>query len=292
MEKFYNEDFLKQLQRLSLRTKKLKAGIQQGERRSPRKGHSVEFADFRSYSLGDDVRYIDWNSYARSEKLFIKLFVEEQDLLLNIFMDTSQSMDWGQPSKSRLAKQIAGAFAYMALSAYDQVAIAACSEHLYSYQPPLGGRNALRKVWGFLDALPVIGSTRLSDSIKEFGPFSRRPGVSLIISDLLSPHDFKEGLKYLQYLKQEVILLQILAPDELSPVLHGDWRLLDSESKEIREISINTALLKAYEKKIREFTAETREFCHRRGMAFIQICSDELLEDIILRSMPRAGILG
>lgn len=292
MENFYDEDFLKQLQRLSLKTKKLKAGIQQGERRSPRKGHSVEFADFRSYSLGDDVRYIDWNSYARSEKLFIKLFVEEQDLLLNIFLDTSQSMDWGQPSKNRLARQIAGAFAYLALSTYDQVAIAACSDRLSSYQPPVGGRTALRKVWDFLNALPLEGSTRLSDSLKGFAHYSRRPGVSLIISDLLSPHDFKEGLKYLQYLKQEIILLQILAPDELKPVLHGDWRLLDSESKEKREISINTAMLTAYEKKIREFTRETREFCHRRGMAFIQISSDEPLEDIILRSMPRAGILG
>lgn len=288
----FDQDFLNRLKNLSLISRHIRAGKNSGNRRSPAKGHSVEFADFRSYSPGDDTRYLDWNSYARTEKLFVKLFMEEQDLLLNIFLDLSGSMAWGEPSKGLLARQLAGAFSYLALSGYDRVSLATCSDRLTGYLPPVRGRASLDKAWSFLDNINFQGNTDLNQSLREFGRYSRGAGLSLLISDLLSPAGFREGLKYLQYLKQEIIVIQILAPDELDPILHGDWRLIDSENGELKEITAGPRILKAYRDKLQGFIEENRSFCGQRGISFLQICSDEPFDQIILHHLPRAGVIG
>lgn len=291
MNNILDKDFLNRLEKLSLLTKRLRVGHNSGNRRSPVKGNSVEFADFRSYASGDDFRYIDWNTYARSNKLFVKLFMEEQDLLLHIFLDSSLSMSWGEPSKGLLAKQLAAAFAYLSLAAYERVAIASCAETLIAFQPPLRGRANLDKARAFLEQIRFQGSTDLNQALRAFGPYARGAGVSLLISDLLAPAGFQEGLKYLQYQKQEIILLQILAPEEINPSLHGDFRLLDSETGEAKEITASSQLIKAYQAKLQQFTEETRDFCNKRGISFLQVSSEEAFEDIILRRLPRAGIL-
>ncbi|WP_054696322.1 DUF58 domain-containing protein [Syntrophomonas palmitatica] len=291
MNKVFDQEFMRRLENLELVSRKLRRGKNSGERRSLRKGSAVEFADYRNYSDGDDTRYIDWNSYARSEKLFIKLFMEEQDLLLNILIDTSASMDWGEPPKSRLALQLAAALGWLAISAYDRVSVAACNDHLVSCQAPLRGKGARSQLWDYLGSLSWQGKTDLNTAIKEFGPFCRGAGLTFVISDLLSPAGFKPGLQYLQYLGQEVVLLQVLAPDELNPVLGGDYRLIDHETQEMRETTVNPVLLQAYQRRLREFTADSRDFCVGRGMSFMQINSAESFADVILRYLPQAGIL-
>ncbi|MEN6328117.1 MAG: DUF58 domain-containing protein, partial [Syntrophomonas sp.] len=291
MNTIFDKDFLERLEHLSLLSKRLRSGHNSGNRRSPVKGHSVEFADFRSYTSGDDFRYIDWNTYARSSKLFVKLFMEEQDLLLNIFLDSSLSMSWGEPAKGLVAKQLAAAFAYLLLTAYERVAVAACSDSLLNFLPPQRGRASLEKTWNFIDQIPFQGRTDLNQALKAFGPYAKGPGISLVISDLLAPAGFQEGIKYLQYLQQEIILLQILAPEEIDPGLHGDWRLIDSETGEAREITASAQSLKAYRAKLQQFTEATRSYCHKRGINFLQVSSAESFEDIFLQRLPRAGIL-
>ncbi|MEN6351567.1 MAG: DUF58 domain-containing protein [Syntrophomonas sp.] len=288
----FDQDFLKRLKNLSLVSRHIRAGKNAGNRRSPVKGHSVEFADFRSYSPGDDIRYLDWNSYARSEKLFIKLFMEEQDLLLNIFFDQSLSMDWGEPSKGQLARHLAAAFSYLSLNAYDRVSISSCGERLAGYLPPQRGRAGLDKAWAFLDNIAFQGQTDLNRSLREFGRYSHGAGLSVLFSDLLTPLGFQDGLKYLQYLKQDIVVIQILSPDELDPVLHGDWRLLDSENGELREITAGPRVLKAYRNKLQSFIEENRSFCGRRGISFLQVCSDEPFDQIILAGLTKAGVIG
>ncbi|MGI6487425.1 MAG: DUF58 domain-containing protein [Syntrophomonadaceae bacterium] len=292
MEEFFDQEFLARLEHLSLQTRRIRAGQHSGERRSPHKGSSVEFADFRNYSIGDDFRHIDWNAYARTEKLFLKLFMEEQDLLLNIFIDVSQSMEWGDPPKNRLVRQLAGAFAYLALASYDRVAVGGCSDGLDYYLPPVRGRSSLARVWDFVAGLPIGGKTDLNQALRDYGQYARGPGVALVLSDFLSPGGFRDGIKYLQYLKQEVILLQVLSPDDLNPRLRGDLRLVDSETGEAREVTITAGLLKVYRRKLAEFTADIQGFCRQRGMSFIQLSSTESFEDVILRILPRAGVLG
>ena len=292
MDNVFDQQFLASLERLSLQARKIIAGKHSGERRSPNKWSSVEFADFRNYSSGDDFRHIDWNAYARSERLFLKLFMEEQDLLLTIFIDLSQSMDWGEPSKARMAKQIAAAFAYLALTSFDRVAIGCCSDNLRVYLPPLRGRAALKRVWDFIAGLPCEGNTDLNKSLQDFGRYARGGGMSLVISDFMSPSGYEEALKYLQYLKQDVVVLQLLAPDEINPPLNGDLRLVDCESGEAREVTVTPLVLKAYQRKLQEYNEAIRNFCYQRNFGYLQLSSSDPLEDIILRSLPSAGILG
>lgn len=291
MKEYFNQEFLGHLERLVLRIKKLKSGTKSGDRRSLRKGHSVEFTDFRNYTPGDDVRYTDWNSYARSQKLFIKLFVEEQNVLITIFLDMSKSMSFGEPPKEKLARQLAGAFAYIILSGYDQLCLAGCIDHINQYLSPVRGKAAVKEAWDFLDRLDFTGTTDLNKALQDFGRYFHRPGLSIVVSDLLSSRGFKEGLKYLQYLKQEVVLVQILAPDEINPSLFGDMRLIDSETGHVQEITISSNIVREYQKRLRHFTDDTRAFCYRRGIPFIQLTSNEHFDDIILHKMLPQGIL-
>ncbi|NLG33522.1 MAG: DUF58 domain-containing protein [Syntrophomonadaceae bacterium] len=291
MKKYFDREFLASLERLSLNTNRIKAGINSGERRSPHKGHSVEFADFRNYVVGDDSRYIDWNSYARSEKLHVKLFAEEQDLLLTLFLDISKSMEWGQPSKDLLARQIAGALGYLVLTGYDRVSIAAFSDGLKGYLPPLRGRAAIKQIWGFIEGLACGGKTDFAKSMQQYGRYWRTPGISLVLTDFINIEDLFKGLNYLGSLKQEIILLQILSPDETDPSYYGDWRLIDCETGNKKEVTISTAMLNRYHKKLKSLTDEIKGFCSQRQIYYAQISSESPLEDIILRDMPRAGIL-
>lgn len=292
MDDLFDQQFLVGLERLALQGRKIMAGQHSGERRSPNKGSSVEFADFRNYTRGDDFRHIDWNAYARSERLFLKLFMEEQDILLTIFLDLSQSMEWGQPSKARTARQIAAALAYLALSSFDRAAVAACSDHLNAFLPPLRGKGSLPRVWNFIAQLSVGGTTDLNRSLQDFGRYARGGGMAVVISDFMSSSGFEDGLKYLQYLKQDVIVLQLLAPEELNPTINGDLRLVDCESGEAREMTLTPMVIKSYIRKLQQYSEYIRKFCQQRDMGYCQLSSAEPLEDIILKSLPAAGILG
>src|SRR5438552_7520176 len=111
--------FMARLDQLDLISRKLLAGKMKGERRSKRRGQSVEFADYRNYVVGDDLRFIDWNIYARLDKLFLKLFLEEEDLSLYILLDVSKSCDYGEPNKAYYLKQVAASLAYIGLVTYN-----------------------------------------------------------------------------------------------------------------------------------------------------------------------------
>lgn len=291
MNPYLDEDFMNRLERMELATRRVRAGRNSGDRRSPHKGNAVEFADFRSYCPGDDLRYIDWNGYARSEKLFVKQYLEEQDLLVNIFIDASASMDWGDPPKFRLALQLSAAFAWLALAGYDRVALAGCKQQLDHYLPAVRGRGSQQQVGDFLASIPTGGMSDLNRSLRDFGPRCQGAGLSLVISDLLLPGGFQDGLSFLQYLGQEIVLIQVLSPDEIDPVFSGDVRLVDRESGETREITAGPGLLKAYRRRLQEFTGEIRHFCHRRGISFLQVSSEQPPEEIILRHLTRAGVL-
>src|SRR3954468_16126345 len=123
-----SSEFMARLDQLDLMSRKLLAGKMKGERRSKRRGQSVEFADYRNYVVGDDLRFIDWNVYARLERLFLKLFLEEEDLSLYIVLDVSKSCDYGDPNKALYVKKVAAALGYIGLVNYNRVHIAAMGD--------------------------------------------------------------------------------------------------------------------------------------------------------------------
>src|SRR5436853_5103675 len=154
-------EFLHRLEQLELVSRKIFAGRMKGERLSKRKGQSVEFADYRNYVVGDDLRFLDWNLFARLDRLFIRLFMEEEDLHFYILLDNSLSMDFGSPTKLHYAKQVAAALGFIGLVNLDRVVIEAFNDRLVQSLPPVRGRRSLWRMMDFLTKLEPAGPSDL-----------------------------------------------------------------------------------------------------------------------------------
>src|ERR1700747_1202172 len=164
-------DFLARLEQLELVSRKIFLGRIKGERRSKRKGQSVEFADYRNYVVGDDLRFLDWNLYARLDKLFLRLFLEEEDLHFYLLIDNSLSMGFGSPTKLHYAKQVAAALGFIGLVNLDRVVIEAFNDRLTQTMPAARGRRSLWRMLDFLQKNEPAGPSALK---KDFRPFSIR----------------------------------------------------------------------------------------------------------------------
>lgn len=291
MSTSFDENFLKKLDRLALATKMVVKGETGGNRKSSHKGSSVEFSDFREYVHGDDFRRIDWNAYARFERFFIKLFMEEQESTVTIFIDSSKSMDWGQPHKGTLAKQLSAVFAYLALANFDRVGLVALNENPEFRLSPFSGKQGFWKVLEFIDNIPYNGRTRLNAAIRNYPNLGSRGGISIILTDLFSFDGYEEALKYLQYRKQEITLIHILAPQELEPQWSGSVRLLDSEGGEPKEITMTPQILKSYKKVLKDFLQEAQGFCYQRGINYIPVSSALSLEQIVFDNLVKMGVI-
>lgn len=287
----FDSQFLQALERLRLVLRRRATGANAGERRSAKKGASVEFADFRNYVPGDDLRQVDWNAYGRLERLFMKLFMEEQDTTVLLYLDASASMDWGSPTKGLLAKRLLGALAYLSLAGLDRVVIAAGDAGLREFRPPARGRGAARELWEYLAGIEFRGQTDLGRALRETGRLDLRGGLAVVVSDLLAPGGYQDGLQYLRYRRQDVTVLQILSPEELSPQLSGDLRLIDSETGLSREVSVTPALLREYTHRLAKWQEEIRHFCHANGVGHLAVSSDRAAEDIVLEALRGAGIV-
>jgi uncharacterized protein (DUF58 family) len=254
-------------------------------------GASVEFADFRTYAPGDDPRRVDWNVYARLGKLFLRVYLAEENATVTMFLDSSGSMAGGDPVKGEFARRLATALGYAALCNYDRVAVGVCREGFDRYLPPVSGRQAAGRIWRFMQEQPLEGSTDLRRGLAGYAPHTRGPGISIVISDLLTPSDWRSGLLALRALRQEVTLVQVLAPEELQPTLRGDLMLVDSETGERREVSVTSSVLKAYQARLAAYTAEVAAYCGAHGINFVQTSSGTRLEDLVLRLLRRAGVV-
>ncbi len=289
-ERIFDAGFLKKLDTIVINVRMMMNTGSGGNRKSRSKGSSVEFSDFREYSMGDDFRRIDWNAYGRFDKLFVKLFMEEREAMVNIFIDSSRSMDFGEPKKSLTAQKLSGVLAYLALNNLDRVCINSLSGELIKQSAAFNGRGAFQRCAGFLEDMQFAGTTDLNACIKrkEF----KGSGVSIILSDFFTTGGIEAAIKYLLFKKQQVALVHILAPEELDPAVEGQLRLLDSETGEARDISVTPVLLKQYDKELKVFINNIREFCSRMGVGYIQISSAELIEKIVFEDFTKAGIAG
>lgn len=297
-ERLFTEAFLQRLERLSLAARKATLGQTQGERRSPRRGQSVEFADFRPYVAGDDIRRIDWNAYARLERFFIKLFVEEEDLTVHFLVDASRSMDWGEPNKLNYAVRVAGALGYIALASLDRVTVTAVggvrlngSAHL----PALRGKNQALQFFNYLQGLesaarvpapPVVPE----DPARALQSYTARPGPLVVLSDLM--HDgWLDGLRALAGRGFEISVVHILSPDEAVPDLEGDYKLLDNEEGAPVEVSADYELIARYRRGLALWQEEIRAFCAARAMNYVPVQTSLPLEELLFAWLLRKGVL-
>lgn len=289
-EKIFDAEFMKKLDAIVINTRMMMNTGTGGNRKSRSKGSSVEFSDFREYVPGDDFRRIDWNAFGRFDKLFVKLFMEEREAMVNIFIDGSRSMHFGEPKKSLAALRLSGVLAYLSLNNLDRVCLNSLNGAFVKQSPAFSGRGMFQHCVDFLENLRFESVTDLNSGIKKKD--FNGSGVSIVLSDFFNPGGIEDAVKYLLYKKQEVILVHILAPEELNPDIEGQIRLLDSETDEARDISVTPALLKQYDKALNSFINNIREFCTRMGVAYIQISTAESIEKIVFEEFTGAGILG
>jgi uncharacterized protein (DUF58 family) len=292
---FFNEDFLLRLERLSLAARKAVAGQTQGERRSPRRGQSVEFADFRPYASGDDIRRIDWNAYARLEKFFIKLFVEEEDLTVHFIVDASRSMRWGTPQKLDYAIRAAGALGYIALCGLDRITALAIGAKKDGFFPPHRGKRQALAYFNYLQHLagPAGDTVERPNPLKTLRAYAggvQTPGPLLVLSDLMDD-GWLDGLRELALRGFEVSLVHILAPDEADPQLEGDLKLLDVEGGPAVEITADYDLLARYRQNLAAWQANVKDFSQRRAMHYIPLVTTLPLEQLLFAWMRQRGVL-
>lgn len=281
---------LKKLDSLALGARRAFTGASKGEKRSTKRGSSVEFADFRAYNNGDDLRRIDWNAYGRFEKLYLKMFLEEEDLDITLLLDASLSMSFGEPQKFRAAQEIAAALGYIGLTNFDRVGAATFDSNVRTWFPPGRGRGAVGQLFKFLEAQSAAGHADLTTSMKRIAAQSRRSGVAVVISDFLLDNSYEMGLKTLAARGYEITAIQLLSREELEPTIVGDLKLVDAETGTLKEVTISQSLLKAYKRNLDNHTNGLRSFCLRYGMNYHLVASDTPTETVMLRMM-RGSVL-
>jgi len=280
---------LRRLEALALQVRRAVSGQMGGERRSKRRGQSVEFADYRNYTPGDDFRLIDWNAYARLDRFMLRLFVAEEELPLSLFVDLSGSMDWGKPNKAETARKLAGAIAYVALAALDRVRLTVFAEGETSGGAPSRGRRAAATLFSRLQSFPAGGVTNYEKLVWPIG--RQRPGMTVLITDGLGESPLDPALTALQRAHQEGAVLQLLATQELTPDWSGDARLKDAETGVEREFTATPLTQGSYVKALTQRTDEIERAAHRRGLRFARLSTSEPIDEMVQVTLRRIGLL-
>jgi uncharacterized protein (DUF58 family) len=290
--------FARRLERLTLVTRKRLVGQGQGDRRSLRKGSSLEFADYRHYVEGDDPARVDWNIFSRTDTLFVRLYEEEEVLNVHLLVDASRSMDWGEPAKLRYARRVAAALGYIALNASNRLFVWPLSASANAYGP-VWGRGRAGTMLNFVEefkpgqAPPTVFGVQPStpDLDQALGTFtSRAGGLVVLISDLLSP-TWERALSRLAGRSGEAVILHTLAPQELRPTLGGDVRLIDRESGAAVSVTLNNDAIRLYGQRLQEWRRTVESFCARHGMGYVPIDTATPLETLVFGVLRRRGVV-
>jgi uncharacterized protein (DUF58 family) len=288
----FDESFLRQLERLGVLMKQPVRGGLKGGRRSVKRGQSVEFADYRDYALGDDLRQLDWNVYARLEKLFVKLFVEEEDVTITFLIDASPSMAFGRPEKLLFAKRAAAALGYIALSSEDRVVVAALAGRMARRQGGLRGSGRVFRLLANLSSIqPAEGATDLLASARHAAAMLRGRGVVVLLSDLLDP-SADRVIRELAATGSELIVLHTLSPDELDPQLEGDLRLVDSESGEGIDVTVDLSTLDDYKARLAAWQEGLAELAIKRRASYVPLSTDVPIADLVFAELRRRRVVG
>ena len=283
--------FLAQLEQLELVTRRIFLGRMKGERRSKRKGQSVEFADYRNYVVGDDLRHLDWNLFARLDKLFLRLFQEEEDLHFHLLIDNSLSMDFGHPSKSRYARQVAAALGFVGLANLDRVRVQAFNDGATLSSPALRGRRSLWRLLAFLDQLQPAGPSRLAQALRAFALRTTGKGIVVVLSDFMDKAGYEDALRCLVARQMDVFAIQILSQEEIDPEIDGDVRLVDAEDDDAAEVTAGPLLLRRYRENLAAFQAGLQEFCTKRGVSFLAASTATPFDKLVLTSLRQRGLV-
>ncbi len=282
---------LKTLARLRLHSPTYVSSSHRGESRSRRRGSSVEFSDYREYEPGDDFRHIDWNIYHRLDRLFVRLYTEEQSRSLNVLVDTSESMNFGNPPKVEYAKRVGAALSYVALWSGDEARVGSAAAALTWKTPRWRGRHRAPALFSALDNLTAAGLTDLTAAMVHLARSKQPPGnVTVLISDLLDPN-WESALNALAGLRGSPVLIHLLDAPDLVPAIVGEVELIDSETGERFTISVDPAVLDSFRTKAAEWAARVREQCLKLGIGCYQLDTSFDIEAFVLGTLREGGLI-
>lgn len=287
----FDRDFLRKLEYLHIVSKRVFAGQFRAERRARKHGSGLEFADHRAYAPGDDFRHVDWTAYQRLDKLLLRLFEEEQDLPIYLFVDRSRSMATGQPSKLDYARQIAAALCYIGLAHLDRVSLIAYSDGCDRELPSQRGRGRIFKVFSFLGDLEPGRHTDAREAFTRFCARERPRGVAVVISDFLDPNGFARGLDVLRFFRHDVFAVHVMTREEMTPDLHGDHALLDVETGEMLDVALTPAMMAAYRRAFERFSTDLVRYCAKYRFGYLQAITEQPIEEAILRVFRQGRFL-
>jgi uncharacterized protein (DUF58 family) len=283
--------FMSRLDALDVLSRKILQGKLQGERRSKRRGQSVEFADHRPYVAGDDLRFVDWNVYGRLEQLFLKLFLEEQDLTVHIVADASASMGFGEPSKELFIKKLTAALGYVSLVNNNRVTISFIADGVTVQLANMRGRSYLDQMAECLLTTGCDGLSNFDDACRQLAAGRIGSGVMIVLSDFLFKEGYDSGLRRLIGRQYDLYVIQVLCPQELSPDLSGELKLIDIEDADAAEITVSAALTKYYKRNLTAYCNELKDFCTSRGAVYVLANSANSVESLVLNYLRRIRLL-
>lgn len=289
-DELFDKDFLKKLEYLDLVARRLVFGRQQALRTSVKKGASIEFKDFREYSPGDDPRTIDWSVYARLGELYVKLFRQEEELDLWILLDTSASMDFGEPNKFDHARRLAAALAYIGLANMDSASVVPFAQELGRGREKLRGRSRIFQLLDFLTQLPAQGETDFELATKKFVTRVRKPGLVVIISDFYGLLKAQSAIDQLRFFKHQLYVIQIASPWELDPPIRGEFRLVDTETSEHEDLTVTDSMLRRYKQAFTDFSAQLRSYSMKYSIGYSLADTETAFDDFVVKVLQRGGL--
>ncbi len=294
----FDEATRRKLEQLTLMASRVRAGAIKGERRSNKRGTSIEFADYRNYAPGDDLRRLDWNIYARLDRPLMKVFEDEEDLATYILIDTSASMNQAlseeenapEADKFTYVRRLAAGLSYISLLSNDRLTVTALSSSLDTFGP-VRGRGHGARLLQFFGAMQARGILDLNVVLKDAALRLKRPGLVILISDLFSPSGYLEGINALLAKGCEVAIVHVLSPEEVEPPLGGDLRLVDVETGATQEVSVDGTMRQRYMERVQEWRDGLHDESTRRGIHFVPVVTSSAWEKVILYDLQRLGVV-
>ncbi len=286
----FDSEFIQKLEYLSIMTKKLFRGRFRGEHRTYKKGSSLEFHDYRSYQPGDDFRYIDWSIFSRLDRLFVKLFRAEEELTIHLLIDASTSMDYGSPSKIDYAKRVGAALAYIGMLNLDRV-LASSFTNVVTSSVGLSRIGGVPRLFSFFEELSTEGVTDFNSALSTYAGSSRRPGLAIVLSDLMDPAGYEEGLSALLYSGFDIMVLHLLSEEEIEPPEEGALRLVDSETGREVRVMVDKGVRRAYAERLSAFFERVERFCMSRGIEYVRASTIVPFEDLVLKYLRQGMYL-
>jgi len=278
----FDNDFMERLEYLKLMATRMLPSRHRGEHRARKRGSGIELADYRPYVDGDDTRDVDWKAFLRLDKLVLRIFDEEADLPVYLFVDRSASMAFGNPPKFDFARKMAGALSYIGLMNHDLISIVWYGRKIDGWMAPKRGRNQIFRAFRFLDAGGTGGATSLSACFRTFFGSRRKRGLAVVLSDLMDEEDLLGAFDACRYQKHDMFVVQVLTPEELDPALPDEALLTDSEDGSERRVRVTPRLLDRYQKALAEHQEKVEEYCSRYGFGFCVANSGEPFEDAVM----------